>query len=199
MSENSNTSIPEQHTPPVSSEPVTPPQVEKTNTLAIVSLVSSLFIGLVGVITGHIARKQIKERGERGDGLAIAGLIIGYLQIAATVFGIIFALIVGAFVAGEVTNSVKEISSSVESNSGGGSVSEGESLTEVEANACEELLNIGTDYVEGTLTELEAQQALADLYVKTQDTEFGMLLDETTQTGDATGLFEYCGTEAKLF
>jgi Domain of unknown function (DUF4190)/Domain of unknown function (DUF1707) len=34
------------------------------------------------VILGHVARSNIKRTGERGDGLAIAGLVLGYLGIA---------------------------------------------------------------------------------------------------------------------
>jgi hypothetical protein len=34
------------------------------------------------VILGHVARANIKRTGERGDGLAIAGLVLGYLGIA---------------------------------------------------------------------------------------------------------------------
>ena len=54
----------------------------KTNTLAIVSFASSFFIGLVGIITGHIALGQIRDRGELGRGFARAGLIIGYVTTA---------------------------------------------------------------------------------------------------------------------
>ncbi|MGV2481463.1 UNVERIFIED_CONTAM: DUF4190 domain-containing protein, partial [Salmonella enterica subsp. enterica serovar Weltevreden] len=46
------------------------------NTLAIIALVASIFgvvssffiAGIAGIVMGHIARKQIRERGERGDG-----------------------------------------------------------------------------------------------------------------------------------
>jgi hypothetical protein len=55
-----------------------------TNTLAVVSLVLSL-AGLVtwlsapvGAILGHVARKQIRERGEQGEGLALTGIIVGW-------------------------------------------------------------------------------------------------------------------------
>ena len=57
----------------------------RTNGLAIASLVCSLAglaVGLsapVGAILGHIARKQIRERGEDGDGMALAGIIIGWV------------------------------------------------------------------------------------------------------------------------
>ncbi|MHA7270796.1 thioredoxin domain-containing protein [Arthrobacter sp. HLT1-20] len=56
-----------------------------TNTLAIVSLVSSFFVGLAGIVTGHVALSQIKRTGEDGKGLAIAGLVIGYVMTLATV------------------------------------------------------------------------------------------------------------------
>jgi hypothetical protein len=50
------------------------------NALAIVSLVLAIMgFGPVGAIIGHIARKQIRERGGRGDGLALAGVIVGWI------------------------------------------------------------------------------------------------------------------------
>lgn len=67
-----------------------------TSGMAIASLVCSLLgIGLVGVILGHIALSQIKASNgyTQGKGLAIAGLVIGYLQIAAFVLIILFIVI----------------------------------------------------------------------------------------------------------
>jgi hypothetical protein len=40
------------------------------------------FAAIPAVILGHLARAQIKRTGERGDGMAIAGLVLGYLGIA---------------------------------------------------------------------------------------------------------------------
>jgi hypothetical protein len=37
--------------------------------------------GIVAVITGHVARSQIKRTGEAGANLALAGLIVGYISI----------------------------------------------------------------------------------------------------------------------
>lgn len=37
--------------------------------------------GIVAVVTGHIARSQIKRTGEAGANLALAGLIVGYISI----------------------------------------------------------------------------------------------------------------------
>lgn len=72
------------------------PQPPKTNGLAIASLVCSLLglfccvTALPGVILGHMATSQIKQTGEEGKGLALAGLIIGYVSMAIVV--IFFAL-----------------------------------------------------------------------------------------------------------
>lgn len=63
----------------------------KTNPLAITSLVCACLPFLVvtpiaAVVCGHIARKQIRERGEGGEGIALGGLIVGYI------FGALIAL-----------------------------------------------------------------------------------------------------------
>ncbi len=49
--------------------------------------------GLVAVVTGHVARSQIKRTGEGGDGLALAGLIGGYVAIG------LFLLLIAAYIA----------------------------------------------------------------------------------------------------
>ena len=44
---------------------------------------SSIFLaGIAGIIMGHIARKQIRQSGERGDGMAVAALWVGYVGTA---------------------------------------------------------------------------------------------------------------------
>ena len=73
------------------------PQGPKTNTLASVSLVSSLvgvfvipIIGqIVGIITGHMSLSQIKQTGEGGRGLGLAGVIIGWVSLGLWILGII--------------------------------------------------------------------------------------------------------------
>lgn len=63
------------------------PPAPKTNAMAVVSLVASLcgiFIvplvgSVVGIIFGHIAKSQLKTNGENGDGMATAGLVLGYI------------------------------------------------------------------------------------------------------------------------
>ncbi len=61
----------------------------RTNTLAIVSLVGAFFCSPVGVICGIMALGQIKKSGERGRGMAIAGLVIGAVSIAIVIVGLV--------------------------------------------------------------------------------------------------------------
>lgn len=70
-----------------------------TNTTAIVSLVSGVLgwtvlplIGsLVAIVTGHMARAEIRRnpRSLTGDGLAVAGLVLGYAMVAIAVASMI--------------------------------------------------------------------------------------------------------------
>lgn len=59
----------------------TPPQ----NVLAVVAFVLSFFVALAGIVCGHIALSQIKRSHERGRGLAVAALVIGYASLAVIV------------------------------------------------------------------------------------------------------------------
>ncbi|MFF2050227.1 DUF4190 domain-containing protein [Leifsonia sp. NPDC058194] len=70
-----------------------PAQKSGTNVLAIIALVGAFVFPLAGVICGHIALSQIKRTGEKGNGLAIAGLVLGYLYIAFIAFVVIIAII----------------------------------------------------------------------------------------------------------
>jgi hypothetical protein len=64
----------------------------RTNALAIASLACSLgglitcLSAPVGIVLGHIARRQIRETGEQGEGMATAGLWVGYIL---TILGIL--------------------------------------------------------------------------------------------------------------
>ena len=79
-------------------------QPARTNTLAIVSLVTSIIgISLAGIICGHIALGQIKRTGEQGYGMALAGVIIGYVGFVVGIIallGFIVALMSGVFISG---------------------------------------------------------------------------------------------------
>lgn len=76
------------------------PAHRPTNTLAIVALVMAFVFSPVGIVLGVIARKQIRETGEAGDGLALAGLIIGavftVIAVALVVIWVVaFAALIG--------------------------------------------------------------------------------------------------------
>ena len=73
---------------------------DKWNVLAIISLVSAFFfVSLASVICGHIALSQIKKTGERGRGLAIAGVVLGYLGlVAGLIAAIVFVVVIVAAV-----------------------------------------------------------------------------------------------------
>lgn len=81
---------------------VVPAAASATNGKAIASLVLSLLgifgIGsLLGIIFGYKARREIREsRGTQGgDGLAVAGIIVGFVTLAA--FGLVLAFWIAAF------------------------------------------------------------------------------------------------------
>ncbi|MEG2777776.1 MAG: DUF4190 domain-containing protein, partial [Aurantimicrobium sp.] len=76
--------------------------VAKTNVLAIVALVAGIagltvipFVSsIVAVVTGHMARKEVRRTGEQGEGLALAGLITGYIGLG---LGVLVAVLLIAF------------------------------------------------------------------------------------------------------
>ncbi|MGW0823328.1 DUF1707 and DUF4190 domain-containing protein [Streptomyces sp. NPDC002845] len=82
---------PAPHLPATAPVPRTflPAPVPPTNSKAIGSMVcgvlTTMTFGLTGVpavILGHTARAEIRRNGDGGEGLAIAGLILGWLSVA---------------------------------------------------------------------------------------------------------------------
>lgn len=67
---------------------------DKTNVLAIVGFVLSFFVSLAGLICSIIARKQCRETGEKGSGLATAGMIISVASMVLEFFIIIAYIVV---------------------------------------------------------------------------------------------------------
>jgi len=110
-------------TPPPQPVPAPPaaPAPKQTNVLAIISLVGGLlgwtllpWLGsLAAVITGHMARAEIRRNPDtmEGDGLAVAGLVLGWAMIIISVlailavvlfFGGLAALLVGLGLSGQL-------------------------------------------------------------------------------------------------
>jgi hypothetical protein len=96
--------------------------IPQTSTLAVVSLVTGIacwiilpFIGaLIAIVTGHLAKKEIRANMDRltGDGLATAGLVLGYLQIILIVIPlclIVILALLGPAIGNVFSNIVTEI------------------------------------------------------------------------------------------
>lgn len=97
---------------PLAAQPATrvsaPPRISggarlsnpKLNKMAVASLILGFFslippLGIAAVVFGHVSRSQIAKSGRReeGTGIAFAGLILGYIQLA--VLGILFLGMLG--------------------------------------------------------------------------------------------------------
>jgi hypothetical protein len=53
--------------------------VATTNTMAILALVFAFIFPPAAIVMGHVSKKQIRRTGEQGEGLATAGLWLGYI------------------------------------------------------------------------------------------------------------------------
>ncbi|QHC56250.1 DUF4190 domain-containing protein [Rathayibacter tanaceti] len=76
------------------------PTSDRYNVLAIIGFIAAFVVNIVGIVLGFIALSQIKRTGEKGRGLALAAVIIGFASI---VLGIIASIIVFAFAASAPT------------------------------------------------------------------------------------------------
>lgn len=47
--------------------------------MAVLSLVFAFVFAPLGIVFGHVARRQIRQTGEQGDTLATAGLVLSYI------------------------------------------------------------------------------------------------------------------------
>lgn len=78
-----------------------PAPVTPTNVLSIVSLVTGLlgfsfapFLGsIAAIITGHISLHQIKQTNEQGRGMALTGLILGYVVLGLALIGLTLLIV----------------------------------------------------------------------------------------------------------
>lgn len=73
-----------------------------TNGMAVASLIFGIlgwvmipvFAPLLAVIFGHVARGQIRNTGERGNGMAVAGLVLGYINLAFALIGLLVIIVI---------------------------------------------------------------------------------------------------------
>jgi peptidyl-prolyl cis-trans isomerase B (cyclophilin B) len=73
----------------------------RTNTMAIIGFVLAFVVSVAGIVVSHIALSQIKRTGEGGRGLALAGLILGYVFTGFWVLYVVIIIIVIVVSAGQ--------------------------------------------------------------------------------------------------
>jgi Domain of unknown function (DUF4190) len=88
---------PPAYPPPGYGPPAYPPAGwgRPTNTMAILALVMAFVFAPAGLVLGIVARKQIRQTGEDGDGLALAGIIVG--GVVTALFVLMFVFLILAF------------------------------------------------------------------------------------------------------
>jgi hypothetical protein len=78
-----------------------PPPQQRTNGMAIASMVLGIlwiyWIGaILALVFGYIAKRQIRERGESGGGMATAGIVLGWVWIGIGVLVAVIGIVVSA-------------------------------------------------------------------------------------------------------
>jgi hypothetical protein len=81
--------------------PYVPPR--PTNGMAIAAMVCGIVgvctpLGILALIFGNVAKRQIRETGEQGDGFATTGIVLGWIGVAATIGWIAYYIIMFAVV-----------------------------------------------------------------------------------------------------
>ena len=84
--------------------------ITKTNTKAIISLILGIisllitYLGLIaavaGIILSRMATREIEERGEKGSGLALGGLITSIVGVVLQIIAIIGTSILAKLISG---------------------------------------------------------------------------------------------------
>jgi Domain of unknown function (DUF4190) len=64
-----------------------------TNTAAILAVVLAFVFAPAGLALGVVARRQIRATGEDGDGLALAGIIVGGVVTTLYALGIVMMIV----------------------------------------------------------------------------------------------------------
>ncbi|WP_280274726.1 DUF4190 domain-containing protein [Nocardia wallacei] len=116
-----------------------PPQQQGTNGFAIAALVTGILGGICGlsIVFGIIALVQIKKTGQRGRGLAIAGLVLTAAWIALGVIGAIAGIANSPRdSSGEITSSGSESVTRLRAGDCVGGIEDGKRMTEISVSPC---------------------------------------------------------------
>lgn len=86
----------------------------RNNGMAIASMVVSIvaalglcgyglggYLGILGAILGHVSKRQIRQRGETGEGMATAGIVVGWISTGLAVIATIVIIVVAVILANE--------------------------------------------------------------------------------------------------
>jgi len=91
--------------------PAAPRTSRRLNNAALAAMIVSLasfvtcpLIGLVGVYLGLRAKKEIQETGDDGDGMASAGVVVGFISTGVAAVTVLVVAMVVAFAAGAASN-----------------------------------------------------------------------------------------------
>lgn len=76
--------------PQLQPRPQAPTTLAATNTYAVVAVILAFIQPIAGIVFGHLALSQIKRTGDGGRGLALTGLLLGYIYIAFILLFVIF-------------------------------------------------------------------------------------------------------------
>src|SRR5699024_7672259 len=82
------------------------PAPRPTNGLAVASMILGVlwmyWLGsILALIFGYVARRQIRARGESGDGMAIAGIVLGWVGVGTLVAAIVVLIVVIVLATGD--------------------------------------------------------------------------------------------------
>ncbi|CAG7599624.1 DUF4190 domain-containing protein [Leucobacter soli] len=96
---------------PNAPQPVRPQAttVGQTNAFALVSVILAFIQPIAAIVFGHLAINQIKRNGDGGRGIALTGLIIGYVYVASFVLFILIYVSIIALAIGSMGSLFSEL------------------------------------------------------------------------------------------
>lgn len=89
---------PAPYTLPAAGQPTTNGMAVASLACGVGQLVAGPFAGIAAVVLGHQARQRIRQTGEQGDGLAVTGLVLGYIGLGVVLLAIVAILLLGVAV-----------------------------------------------------------------------------------------------------
>lgn len=162
-----------------------PPENQSWNACAIVGFIFSFFIALVGLIVSIVGLSQIKKRGGKGKGLAIAGIVISIINMLLVV-----ALL--GFGEHEVDTAIS--SNTTSSQQADGSTSEQQGLDELDESLKDE-----ADSTDSDLSNDENSDSSTDSNTDTDSNSDDSLLPTVAEFVNSDAVQQEVATQAQQF